>query len=65
MNERVRQLLDLFDAFSDPEKQLAMTEILRRNPPDEPDIPVSGHDALADELFAALDTNEARSATIR
>lgn len=33
--------------------------------PSETDIPASGHDALADELFAALDAEEATRAPDR
>ncbi len=58
MSERVSRLLELFDALPEPDKRSAVAEILRRNPPGEADIPPSGHDALADELFAALDAEE-------
>lgn len=65
MSERVSKLLDLFDALPEPDKHSAVVEILRRSPPGEADIPASGYDALADELFAALDAEEAARATDR
>ncbi len=65
MSDRVSQLLDLFDALPDPDKRAAAAEILRRSPPGEADIPAAGHDALAAELFAALDTQEAGRAADR
>lgn len=57
MSESVRQFLDLFDALPDADKQAAAAEILRRAP--EGDVPASALDGLADELFAALDAEEA------
>ncbi len=56
----VRQLLDIFDALPDPDKRAAAAEIFRRLPDD--DLTPAGHDALADELFAALDAEEAARA---
>lgn len=58
MSERVCQILNLFDALPEPDKQSALFEMLRRNPPGEPDLPAYAHDALADELFSALDAME-------
>ncbi|MFO0798025.1 MAG: hypothetical protein U0804_11140 [Gemmataceae bacterium] len=57
----VRQLLDLFDALPEPDKQAAAAEILRRLPGSD-DLTPSDLDALADELFADLDAEEAASA---
>jgi hypothetical protein len=65
MSERVSHLLDLFYAMPEPERQSAVVEILRRSPLGEPDIPDAGLDALADELFAALDAEEAARTTDR
>ena len=58
MSEPVSRLLDLFDALPEPDKQSAVTAILRRSPPGEADLPAAGLDALAGELFAALDAEE-------
>ncbi len=65
MTERVTQLLDRFDALPDPDKRTAMTEILRRHPLGEDDIPASDLDELAGELFATLDAEEAARAPDR
>ncbi len=65
MNAPVRQLLELFDALPESDKRSAVTEIIRRSPPGEDDMPASSHDALADELFASLDAEEAARATDR
>ncbi|MCI0701076.1 MAG: hypothetical protein L0241_08330 [Planctomycetia bacterium] len=65
MNESVRHLLELFDALPEPDKRSAVVEILRRAPVGEADIPASGLDELAGELFAALDAEEAARATDR
>jgi hypothetical protein len=64
MSDPVRQLLALFDALPDPEKQSAAAEILRRAPA-AGDVPVSALDGLADELFAALDAEESARAAGR
>lgn len=58
VSEPVSHLLDLFDALPEPDKQSAVAAILRRSPPAEDDIPAAGLDALAGELFAALDAEE-------
>ncbi len=64
MSEPVSRLLDLFDALPELDKQSAVTEILRRAPQGEANVPAAGLDALAGELFAALDAEEdARAAT--
>lgn len=55
MSESVTHLFDLFDALPEADKQAAVAEILRRCPLGEADIPAEGLDALAGELFAALD----------
>lgn len=62
MSDQIRQLLNLFDALPESEKQTAVAEILRRTPQAEGDVPVSALDALADELFSALDAEEAARA---
>ncbi len=51
VSEPVSRLLDLFDALPEPDKQSAVTAILRRSPPGEADLPAAGLDALAGELF--------------
>jgi hypothetical protein len=58
MTTPVRQLLDLYDALPEPDKRAAAAEIIRRMP-DDGDLTPADHDALADELFAALDAEEA------
>jgi hypothetical protein len=57
MSDSLRQLLDLFDSLPEADKQAAAAEILRRTP--EGDLPASALDGLADELFSALDAEEA------
>ena len=64
MSDALRQLLDLFDALPDAEKQAAAAEILRRAPTGG-DVPESALDGLAAELFAALDAEEAARAVGR
>lgn len=59
MSEPILHLLELFDALPEPDKRSAVAEILRRNPPGEADLTGAGHDALAAELFANLDAEEA------
>jgi hypothetical protein len=58
VSNRVSQLLSLFDSLPDDDKRSAVVEILRRSLPGEGDIPAHGLDALADELFVALDAEE-------
>lgn len=65
MSEPVRHLLELFDALPESDKRSAVAEILRRSPPGESDIPASGHDFLADELFAALDAEASPVVNLR
>ena len=65
MSEPVSRLLDLFDALPEPDKQSAVTEILRRRPQGKADLPIAGLDALAGELFTALDAEEDARATTR
>ncbi len=62
MTQAVRDLLELFDALPEPDKRSAEAEILRRRARSESDIPDAGFDRLADELFAALDAEEAARA---
>jgi hypothetical protein len=62
MSDRVRDLIASFDALPEPDKREAAVEILRRLPRSEADIPPSALDGLADELFAALDVEEAARA---
>ena len=58
MSAPVRQLLSLYDALPEPDKRAAAAEIIRRMP-DDGDLTADDHDALADDLFAALDAEEA------
>lgn len=63
MTATVRQLLDAFDALSDAEKHQAAVEILRRYAgPAEGDVPERALVEAADELFRALDAEEAGDA---
>jgi hypothetical protein len=63
MSEPVIHLLDLFDALPEPDQRFAVAEILRRRPAGEADVSATGLDALAGELFAALDAAETARAT--
>jgi hypothetical protein len=58
MSAAVRQLLDTFDALPEPDKHQAAVAILRRASP-QGDLPEASLLDLADELFAALDFEEA------
>lgn len=58
MSAPVQQLLDLFDALPEPDQREAAAEIVRRLP-DGGDLADGDLDTLADELFAALDAEEA------
>jgi hypothetical protein len=58
MSNAVRQLLDLFNALPEADQLSTMNEILRRKPIGDPDIDLAGLDALADELFCAMDQTE-------
>jgi hypothetical protein len=56
----VRQLLDSFEALPDADKHQAAVEILRRyGGTGEGDLPEAALVELADELFRALDAEEA------
>lgn len=57
MSNTVQQVVSSFDALPDADKLSAVGEILRRLP-DYGDVPAAALDALADELFAALDAEE-------
>jgi hypothetical protein len=60
MTAPVRQLLDSFDALSDSDKHQAIVEILRRiSGTAEGDVPEQALAEAADELFQALDAEEA------
>jgi hypothetical protein len=60
MNTAVQQLLESFDALSEADKQRAAVEILRRVSADVAgDVPESTLVEAADELFRALDAEEA------
>ena len=60
MTATVRQLLDSFDALSDADKHQAAVEILRRlGGATQGDLPEAALVEAADELFRALDAEEA------
>jgi hypothetical protein len=60
VNTAVDQLLEAFDALSQGDKHLAAVAILRRvSAPVEGDVPESALVEAADELFRALDAEEA------
>jgi hypothetical protein len=61
MTKAVRELLAGFDALSAADKQQAASEILRRTA-GVGDIPDSGFDELAAELFRSYDAEEAGNA---
>ena len=62
MSEPVRHILELFDSLPELDKRTAVVELLRRGPRRDGDIPAADLDALADELFASLDVEEAACA---
>jgi hypothetical protein len=63
MTATVRQLLDSFDALSEADKHQAAIEILRRyTAAAEGDLPEAALVEAADELFRALDAEEAGDA---
>lgn len=63
MNTTVEQLLESFDALSEADKHRATVEILRRAPArTDGDVPESALVEAADELFQALDAEEAAHA---
>jgi hypothetical protein len=60
MNTAVQQLLASFDALSPADQQRAAVEILRRvSPLAEGDVPEAALLVAADDLFRALDAEEA------
>jgi hypothetical protein len=60
VNTTVQQLLDAFDALPEADKRLAAIEILRRvSPAADGDLPESVFVDAAEELFLALDAEEA------
>jgi hypothetical protein len=60
MTMTVRQLLDSFDALCDADKHQALVEMLRRfGGTAEGDLPDAALVEAADELFRALDAEEA------
>ncbi|HJT75712.1 MAG TPA: hypothetical protein VJ739_00770 [Gemmataceae bacterium] len=59
MTAPVRQLLDSFDALPDADKHQAAVEILRRYAAAVGDLPEAALVEAADELFRALDAEEA------
>jgi hypothetical protein len=63
VNTAVQQLLASFDALSRADQERAAVEILRRvSPPVEEDVPEAALVEAADELFRALDAEEASHA---
>lgn len=60
MNTTVQQLLDAFDALPEADKHQAAVEIFRRiSPAIKGDVPESALVEAAEELFQALDAEEA------
>jgi hypothetical protein len=60
VNNAVQQLLECFDALPETDKHRAAVEILRRaSAAIEGDVPESALVEAADELFRALDAEEA------
>jgi len=60
MTTAVQQLLDSFDALPEPDRHQATVEILRRVwVPAQGDLPEAALVEAADELFRALDVEEA------
>ncbi|HTU17222.1 MAG TPA: hypothetical protein VMG10_04110 [Gemmataceae bacterium] len=63
MTTAVQEFLNAFDSLSEADKHQAAVEILRRvSPFGEGDLPESALVEVADELFRALDAEEARHA---
>jgi hypothetical protein len=62
MNAAVQQLLDSFDALAEPDKHRVAVEILRRETAIQGDVPEAALIEAADELFRALDAEEAAHA---
>ncbi len=61
MTEAINKLLEEFDALPFAEKDVALAELLRRHSP-QGDLPFESLHAVADELFHALDAEEAARA---
>jgi predicted HAD superfamily phosphohydrolase len=61
MSTAVSQILSAFEALSDKQQHEAAVEILRRVKP-EGDVSDEGLVELADDLFQAMDADEARHA---
>jgi hypothetical protein len=61
MTPAVQQFLNAFDSLSEADKHQVAVEILRRWVPDG-DLPESALVEVADELFRALDAEEAHLA---
>ncbi len=62
MTASVRRFLESFDALPDPDRRQAAIEILRRvTAADEGDLSEEALVGAADELFRALDAEEARN----
>jgi hypothetical protein len=60
MTAAVQQLLNSFDALQDDDKHRALIEILRRvSPPADGDVSEPALIEAAEELFRALDEEEA------
>lgn len=62
MTEAVQRLIDSFDALPEADKYLAVVELLRRAPT-QGDLSEQTLTETADELFRALDAEEASDAT--
>lgn len=63
MSAPVRELLDSFEALSETDKHQAAVEILRRYPaPADGDLSETALVEIVDELFRALDAEEANRA---
>jgi hypothetical protein len=58
----VHDLIRLFDALSDTEKEEALAELLRRGLPGAADLSERDLTAAADDLFRQLDAEEDRDA---
>lgn len=58
----VQQILDSFDALAEADKHRVAVEILRRDPLIHGDVPEAALIEAADELFCALDVEEAANA---
>ncbi len=63
VNKTVQQLLAMFDALPEADRHQAAVEILRRGAAaTEGDVPESALVEAAEELFLALDADEAKDA---